>query len=101
MYEENGGDIQPHRLGIHDFFGPGSEFQINNTKPEARQHFITDDGTDHGDLVEENPENKHKAAMAESEEAITTTKADIGAPSDGIKALDKFVRGRRRSTPLV
>merc|ERR1711912_205145 len=51
--DKNGCDIQPHRLGTHDFFGPGSDFQIDSTKPvTVTTQFITNDGTDHGKLTE-------------------------------------------------
>jgi len=51
--DKNGCDIQPHRLGVHDFFGPGSDFQIDSTKPvTVTTQFITNDGSDHGKLVE-------------------------------------------------
>lgn len=51
--DKNGCDIQPHRLGTHNFFGPGSNYQIDSTKPvTVTTQFITNDGTDHGKLVE-------------------------------------------------
>merc|ERR1712160_46614 len=51
--DKNGCDIQPHRLGTHNFFGPGSDFQIDSTKPvTVTTQFITNDGTDYGKLVE-------------------------------------------------
>merc|ERR1712070_918919 len=53
LCDKNGCDIQPHRLGTHDFFGPGSDFQIDSTKPvTVTTQFITNDGSDHGKLVE-------------------------------------------------
>merc|ERR1711998_807606 len=53
MCDKNGCDIQPHRLGVHNFFGPGSDFQVDSTKPvQVTTQFITNDGTDHGKLVE-------------------------------------------------
>jgi len=53
MCDANGCDLQPHRLGVHDFFGPGSDFQIDSTQPvHVTTQFITDDGTDTGKLVE-------------------------------------------------
>merc|ERR1712070_847012 len=53
LCDKNGCDIQPHRLGTHNFFGPGSDFQIDSTKPvTVITQFITDDGSDHGKLVE-------------------------------------------------
>merc|ERR1719515_274186 len=51
--DKNGCDIQSHRLGNEKFFGPGSEFQIDSTKPiTVTPQFITADGTDHGKLSE-------------------------------------------------
>merc|ERR1712187_896990 len=51
--DKNGCDIQPHRLGVHNFFGPGSDFQIDSTKPvTVTTQFITNDGSDHGKLTE-------------------------------------------------
>merc|ERR1711904_704079 len=39
--------------GNTKFFGPGSEFQVDSTKPvTVTTQFITDDGSDHGKLVE-------------------------------------------------
>ena len=53
--DKNGCDIQPHRLGVHNFFGPGSDFQVDSTKPvQVTTQFITNDSTDHGKLVEVN-----------------------------------------------
>merc|ERR1719222_181868 len=53
MCDKNGCDIQPHRLGVHNFFGPGSDFQVDSTKPvTVTTQFITNDGTDHGKLTE-------------------------------------------------
>jgi len=53
LCDKNGCDIQPHRLGTHNFFGPGADFQIDSTKPvTVTTQFITNDGTDHGKLTE-------------------------------------------------
>jgi cellulose 1,4-beta-cellobiosidase len=53
LCDKNGCDIQPHRLGTHNFFGPGSDFQVDSTKPvTVTTQFITNDGTDHGKLTE-------------------------------------------------
>ena len=51
--DKNGCDIQPYRLGNTSFFGPGSSFMLDTTKPmTVTTQFITDDGTDGGKLVE-------------------------------------------------
>merc|ERR1712000_479711 len=44
---------QAYRLGNKKFFGPGSDFQIDSTKPvTVTTQFITNDGTDHGKLTD-------------------------------------------------
>merc|ERR1711862_97149 len=49
----NGCDLQSHRLGNEKFFGPGSDFQVDSTKPiTVTTQFITADGTDTGKLKE-------------------------------------------------
>jgi cellulose 1,4-beta-cellobiosidase len=53
LCDKNGCDIQPHRLGVHNFFGPGADFQIDSTQPlQVTTQFITEDGTDTGKLVQ-------------------------------------------------
>jgi len=50
--DKNGCDMQSFRLGEKTLFGPGSEFQIDSTKPvQVTTQFITDDNTDSGNLV--------------------------------------------------
>jgi len=51
--DKNGCDINAYRLGNKKFWGPGSAFEIDSTKPvTVTTQFITDDGTDNGKLVE-------------------------------------------------
>merc|ERR1712232_70646 len=53
LCDKNGCDMQSHRLGNKNFFGPGSQFQIDSTKPiTVTTQFITDDNSDNGKLVE-------------------------------------------------
>merc|ERR1712203_489556 len=53
LCDKNGCDIQSYRLGNKKFFGPGSQFEIDSTKPiTVTTQFITNDGTDQGKLVE-------------------------------------------------
>merc|ERR1712050_458630 len=53
LCDKNGCDIQSYRLGNKKFFGPGSDFEIDSTKPiTVTTQFITNDGTDHGKLTE-------------------------------------------------
>jgi len=51
--DKNGCDLQTYRMGSKAFYGPGSDFVIDSTKPvRVTTQFITDDGTDTGNLVE-------------------------------------------------
>jgi hypothetical protein len=48
--DQGGCDFNPYRMGQHDFYGPGKT--IDTTKPfTVITQFITQDGTDTGDLV--------------------------------------------------
>jgi len=49
--DKNGCDIQSRRLGLENFFGPGSSFTIDSSKPvTVVTQFVTADGTDSGKL---------------------------------------------------
>lgn len=49
----DGCDFNPYRMGNKNFFGPGAEFAVDTTKPmTVVTQFITDDGTDDGELTE-------------------------------------------------
>merc|ERR1719510_2669157 len=51
--DKDGCDINPFRMGNQSFYGRGPEFIINTLKPmTVVTQFITNDGTDTGDLVE-------------------------------------------------
>jgi len=51
--DKNGCDINPYRLGEKKFWGPGSDFAVDSSKPvQVTTQFITDDGTDNGKLTE-------------------------------------------------
>lgn len=53
LCDKNGCDFQTFRLGKKDFFGTGSSFEIDTTKPmTVVTQFITEDGTDTGALKE-------------------------------------------------
>jgi cellulose 1,4-beta-cellobiosidase len=53
MCDKNGCDIQPFRLGNKEFFGKGSSFAVDTTKPmTVVTQFITEDATDSGALKE-------------------------------------------------
>lgn len=51
--DKDGCDFYSYRLNNKTFFGPGTEFQLDTTKPmTVVTQFLTNDGTDNGDLVE-------------------------------------------------
>jgi cellulose 1,4-beta-cellobiosidase len=51
--DKNGCDYNPYREGDHKFYGPGSGFTLDSTRPmRVVTQFITDDGTDNGNLKE-------------------------------------------------
>ena len=50
--DKDGCDFGSWRLGDHEYYGPGSEFKIDTTKPfTVVTQFITDDGTENGELI--------------------------------------------------
>ncbi|KAH9148421.1 hypothetical protein LEN26_004501 [Aphanomyces euteiches] len=51
--DKDGCDFNPWRYNNHTFYGPGSNFAVDSTKPiTVVTQFITDDGTANGNLVE-------------------------------------------------
>jgi len=51
--DKDGCDFNHWRMGDQTFYGPGSSFTVDSTKPLTLvTQFITDDGTDNGNLAE-------------------------------------------------
>mmetsp|Transcript_34391 Transcript_34391/g.90059 ORF Transcript_34391/g.90059 Transcript_34391/m.90059 type:complete len:631 (-) Transcript_34391:54-1946(-) len=51
--DKDGCDFNSYRMGHQQFFGPGDDFTVDTTQPmTVVTQFVTDDGTDDGDLVE-------------------------------------------------
>jgi cellulose 1,4-beta-cellobiosidase len=51
--DKDGCDFNAFRLGNENFYGPGSQYELDTTKPmTVVTQFLTTDGTDHGDLKE-------------------------------------------------
>lgn len=49
--DKDGCDLNPFRNGNKNFYGPGSNFQVDTTKPfSVVTQFITSDNTDNGEL---------------------------------------------------
>ncbi len=53
MCDKDGCDFASYRMNDHTFYGPGSNFKLDSTKPfTVVSQFITTDGTDNGDFKE-------------------------------------------------
>lgn len=53
MCDKDGCDFQTYRLGNTSFYGPGTAFTLDTTRPFTLvTQFLTEDGTDDGKLVE-------------------------------------------------
>ncbi|KAH9123621.1 hypothetical protein LEN26_009891 [Aphanomyces euteiches] len=53
--DKDGCDFNPYRMNNHTFYGPGSNFAVDSTKPiTVVTQFITDDNTDNGNLAIDN-----------------------------------------------
>jgi len=51
--DKDGCDLNPFRMGNKTFYGAGSQFTVDSSKPHTVvTQFISSDGTDNGDLVE-------------------------------------------------
>lgn len=51
--DKDGCDFNPFRMGNRTFYGPGSHFTLDSTKPmTVVTQFITNDGTSTGELIE-------------------------------------------------
>lgn len=51
--DQDGCDLNPFRAGVEDFFGAGSNFKVDSTKPfTVVTQFFTADNTTTGDLTE-------------------------------------------------
>jgi cellulose 1,4-beta-cellobiosidase len=96
--DKDGCDFNPHRMGLHEFYGKGKT--IDTSRPfTAVTQFITTDGTDDGDLKEIRrvyiQDGKEIANPASKEPGV-----EGAALSDGyckaIKSKFKDTRGRKQ-----
>jgi cellulose 1,4-beta-cellobiosidase len=110
--DKNGCDFNPYREGAHDFFGPGASFTLDSTKPmQVVTQFITDDGTDDGDLLEmrrfyvqdgkkvENPTPPYPGAktaisdvMCQAQMANFSDRYDVFSKAGGMKGAGEAIR---------
>lgn len=110
--DHDGCDFNSYREGVTDFYGPGSEFTVDTTKPfTIVTQFITDDGTDDGKLSEirrfyvqdgkkiPNSKNKDLGHDSLTDDSCKAQKDLFGEPNDfenrgGMAAMgDAFERG--------
>ena len=103
--DKDGCDYNPYRVGSTSFYGPGSNFALDTTKPmTVVTQFITDDGTDTGSLVEmkrfyiqdgkriENPAVSYGSFTSLTDNMCTTQKKLFGdtddfTPKGGMKGM--------------
>lgn len=83
--DKDGCDFNPFRLGAKDFYGEGSSFQVDSSKPfTVVTQFVTSDGTDNGDLIE------IRRLFRQSGKTIQNPKASILGAQAGDSVKDDF-----------
>merc|ERR1711998_682713 len=99
--DKNGCVMQSYRLGEKKFFGPGSDFKIDTTKPvQVTTLFITEDNTDSGKLKEvkqlyhqngQTIEHKMYTVNGNQHDTITTEFCQdwVAETQDGTNFLEK------------
>jgi len=100
--DKNGCDFQPFRLGNQSFWGAGSGFVIDTTKPvRVTTQFLTNDNTDSGRLVEikrtyrqgdtkiETPSMKVGNKGPFNSLSVDYCQAELDLMKDGTNFLDK------------
>jgi len=99
--DKNGCDFATTRMGDRDFYGPGSKFKLDTTKPmTVVTQFITDDGTDSGTVNEvrrhyvqngKKIENPHFDLLGNKHDSITQQFCEdwVGTTKDGTNFIQK------------
>lgn len=96
--DKDGCDLNPYRMGVHDFYGPGSQFKVDSTRPfSVVTQFLTHDGTDAGELseirrlfIQDNKAIPHPASNTPgtkpyssiSDDMCDAFKSEFGDPND-------------------
>merc|ERR1712232_788064 len=94
-----GCDFNPYRLGAHSFYGPGRRFAVNTLKPfTIVTQFITEDGTDTGDLSEIRRFYIQDGKRIENSRAALGGLHNHSSLSDASCTLDKTIFGEKRDT---
>ncbi len=87
LCDKNGCDFQTYRLGNTTFYGPGSSFELDTTKPmSVVTQFLTADGTDTGKLTEIRRFYKQGSKQIDTPSIIVGRKAYDSLSTDYCKA---------------
>ena len=88
--DKDGCDINPYRMGNPMFYGRGSEYAVNTLKPMTIvTQFLTDDGTDDGDLVE------IRRFYVQEGKVIHSPPSTILGPKDSDSITDEFCTAKK------
>merc|ERR1712176_1458481 len=88
--DKDGCDINPYRMGNPMFYGRGPEYAVNTLKPmTVVTQFITDTGTDDGDLVE------IKRFYVQNGNVIESPSSTILGPQDTDVIDDNFCSAKK------
>jgi len=89
--DKDGCDINPFRMGNEKFYGRGEEFQVNTLKPiTVVTQFLTDDGTDDGDLSE------MRRYYVQEGKVVHSPPSTILGPNNTDSITDKFCADKKR-----
>jgi cellulose 1,4-beta-cellobiosidase len=89
--DKDGCDFNSYRMGDEDFFGPGKEFTVDTTKPmTVVTQFVTDDGTDDGDLVE------IRRLYVQDGKVVKNSNANILGPDGGDSITEAYCTAQKK-----
>jgi len=89
MCDKDGCDFNSYRMGDPSFYGPGSDFKVDSSRPfTVVTQFITSDGSDTGDLVEV------KRKYFQNGEEIENSRAKLGENS-GSSITDSWCEAQK------
>jgi len=89
--DKDGCDFNSYRMGDKTFYGPGSEYKVDTTKPfTIVTQFITDDGTDTGTLVD------IVRFYVQNGQVIENSKASILGSKGGNSITDEWCSAQKR-----
>lgn len=89
--DKDGCDFNSYRMGAEGFYGPGAEFTVDTSRPfTVVTQFLTDDGTDTGDLVEV------KRFYVQGGKIIPNSEATILGRKGGNSVTDSFCAAQKK-----